>query len=116
MIRHIIYIFLLLFFSCSQEDAANINPIHFGSDDSLDIITWNIENFPKSSSTVDYVVDLVQAFNGIDIIALQEISDQSHEHAISASKSNDNSIKGQSLVNVRFLQGRERTDCQDLHW
>ena len=76
MIRHIIYIFLLLFFSCSQEDAANINPIHFGSDDSLDIITWNIENFPKSSSTINYVADLVQAFNGIDIIALQEISNQ----------------------------------------
>jgi len=77
MIRHIIYIFLLLFFSCSQEDGADINPINFGSDDSLDIITWNIENFPKSTSTIDYVSDLVQAFNGIDIIALQEISNQS---------------------------------------
>ncbi len=77
MIRHIIYIFLLLFFSCSEEDEANINPINFGADNSLDIITWNIENFPKSTSTVDYVADLIQAFNGIDIIALQEISDQS---------------------------------------
>ena len=77
MIRHIIYIFLLLLFSCSQEDGIDINPINFGSDDSLDIITWNIENFPKSSSTIDYVSDLVQAFNGIDIIALQEISNQS---------------------------------------
>ena len=73
MIRHIIYIFLLLFFSCSEEDEANINPINFGADNSLDIITWNIENFPKSTSTVDYVADLIQAFNGIDIIALQEI-------------------------------------------
>ena len=77
MIRPIVYIFLLLFFSCSQEDEADINLINFGSDDSLDIITWNIENFPKSSSTVDYITDLVQAFNGIDIIALQEISNQS---------------------------------------
>ena len=71
-----IYIFLLLF-SCSQEDEININPINFGADNSLDIITWNIENFPKSSLTVDYVADLIQAFNDIDIIALQEISNQS---------------------------------------
>ena len=76
MIRHMIYIFLLLF-SCSQEDEININPINFGADNSLDIITWNIENFPKSSLTVDYVADLIQAFNDIDIIALQEISNQS---------------------------------------
>ena len=39
MIHYIITIFLLLFFSCSQEDGININPIDFGSDDSLDIIT-----------------------------------------------------------------------------
>lgn len=77
MIRPIVYIFLLLFFSCSEEGEANINPINFGADNSLDIITWNIENFPKSSSTIDYVADLIQAFNGIDIIALQEISNQS---------------------------------------
>jgi len=76
MIRYIISIFLLLFSSCSKEEESNINAINFGSNDSLDIITWNIENFPKSSETIDYITELIQAFHDIDIIVLQEISNQ----------------------------------------
>tara|TARA_Y100000746_G_C15441815_1_gene423218 strand:+ start:584 stop:1471 length:888 start_codon:yes stop_codon:yes gene_type:complete len=77
MAHYIFYIFLTLFYSCSSENEQDIDNINFGSIDSLDIITWNIENFPKSDSTIDYVSGLIQAFNDIDIIALQEISDQS---------------------------------------
>ena len=29
------------------------------TEESLDIITWNIENFPKHSSTIDYVADFI---------------------------------------------------------
>ena len=114
MIRHIIYIFLLLFFSCSEEDEANINPINFGADNSLDIITWNIENFPKSTSTVDYVADLIQAFNGIDIIALQEISNQSAFNSLVNSldpniwfgyrRSNDNYQSLAYLINTTDIE------------
>ena len=77
MIRNIIYIFLILFYSCSEENGMDSISINFGSTDSLDIITWNIENFPKDPSTINYVSDLIHAFDNIDIIALQEISDQS---------------------------------------
>ena len=45
-----------------------------GSENTLDIMTWNIENFPKQDNeTVDYVDSLITSSN-IDIIALQEIS------------------------------------------
>ena len=47
-----------------------------GSSNSLDILTWNIENFPKHNSTVDYLIDIIDDIN-IDIIALQEIESQS---------------------------------------
>ena len=47
-----------------------------GSDDKLDIITWNIENFPKHNNTINYVIDIIDDIN-VDIIALQEIEDQS---------------------------------------
>ena len=30
-----------------------------GSDDKLDIITWNIENFPKHNNTINYVTDII---------------------------------------------------------
>jgi len=46
-----------------------------GADNSLDIITWNVENFPKSNQTVDYMYDIISDIN-VDIIALQEIENQ----------------------------------------
>ena len=46
-----------------------------GSLNKLDIMTWNIENFPKHNTTIDYVADIINDIN-IDIIALQEIENQ----------------------------------------
>ena len=40
----------------------------------LDIVTWNIENFPKHPYTIDYIVEIIEDIN-VDIIALQEISE-----------------------------------------
>ena len=67
-------IFLFLFLSCaddsisgSEEDVYPINQ------DNLDIITWNIQNYPKHSSTNTYLTDIINNLEGIDIIALQEI-------------------------------------------
>ena len=77
MIRVIIYTFSILFYSCAEEQGLDISSINFGSNNSLDVITWNIENFPKNSETINYVSELINAFDDIDIIALQEISDQS---------------------------------------
>ena len=42
----------------------------------LDIITWNIENFPKDILTIEYVNECVDSLN-VDIIALQEIDNGS---------------------------------------
>ena len=45
-----------------------------GSESSLDIMTWNLQNFPKANSaTIDSVISIIQ-FLSPDIIAIQEIS------------------------------------------
>ena len=44
-----------------------------GTDNLLDIVTWNIETFPKNDNvTVNYLSDIISNLN-VDIIALQEI-------------------------------------------
>lgn len=43
-----------------------------GSDESLDIATWNIENFPKQASTPERVADIIRSLD-IDMVALQEV-------------------------------------------
>ena len=64
-------IFLLIFLSfVLSQDYPEI-----GSSESLDVITWNIENFPKHSNTITYVTEIINDIN-VDIIALQEIADQ----------------------------------------
>ena len=79
MYRYLFYIFLFIIVGCSTEDSESgqndYDIIDFGSDQTLDLITWNLEWFPKHDNTISYVSDFILALSP-DIIALQEISDQ----------------------------------------
>ena len=46
-----------------------------GSAQSLDIMTWNVENYPKHNQTTSYMVDIINQIN-VDVIAFQEIESQ----------------------------------------
>lgn len=55
--------------------AQNLDELTFGTDSTLDIISWNIEWFPKNeATTADYVGQIINNLNA-DIYALQEIED-----------------------------------------
>jgi endonuclease/exonuclease/phosphatase family metal-dependent hydrolase len=69
------YIFLLFLFSSAASFGQNIENLQFGSDSTLDIMTWNIEAFPKAGqNTMDSVGKIVEALD-MDIIGVQEIND-----------------------------------------
>ena len=56
----------------------SIDDLSFGTDTTFEVMTWNIEWFPKNGQiTVDYVSQIIQALD-IDLIALQEIDDKSY--------------------------------------
>ena len=48
--------------------------LSFGTDDHFDILTWNIETFPKHNRTVEYVVESLRALKP-DAVAIQEVWD-----------------------------------------
>ena len=79
MNRMIIGALLLLVLNSCAENKNIItsgNSIQFGTESTLDVITWNIENFPKqNSSTVNYLAELIPLLY-VDIIAIQEISSE----------------------------------------
>ncbi|MBN2461309.1 MAG: endonuclease/exonuclease/phosphatase family protein [Candidatus Cloacimonetes bacterium] len=51
--------------------------LSFGSDQTLEIVTWNLENFPKNDEiTLNYVTQAIMAIDA-DIYALQEIESNS---------------------------------------
>ena len=65
---------ILLFFKCLQGQSQTFENLDISSDDGLEIVTWNIEWFPKNNSTPDYVQDILLGI-GADIYAIQEIDD-----------------------------------------
>ena len=67
--RCLFFVFLLPFIGYSQS----LDDLSFGSDNSFEVVTWNIENFPKNQPlTLQYVLAIIEAMDA-DIIAIQEI-------------------------------------------
>ena len=57
----------------SNKDAPT-SGIFYGSSETLDIVAWNIERFPKQDATIESLYPIIDSLN-VDIIALQEITD-----------------------------------------
>ena len=71
--RTILLLLTITFFSCSKN--LSQPSFTFGDSSTLDIITWNIEYFPKNSSTINTIVPIIEDLN-VDILALQEITNE----------------------------------------
>ncbi len=77
----IIVIFIIISCGITESGPTSIDPpdiptldsLFFGTDSTFEIITWNIEHFPKEDMiTADYVVQIILAIDA-DVFALQEI-------------------------------------------
>jgi exonuclease III len=68
--------FVSSFFVCLFLNAQSFENISFGTQDTFEVMTWNLENFPKNSTTtINYVTQIIEALD-IDLIAIQEISNE----------------------------------------
>ncbi len=82
---------------CQSEwsDEANVfvkegfQSLNFGTDQTLEVVTWNIENFPKNLGvTVEYAVQIMRGLNA-DIYALQEIESNTYFEDLIETLNND---------------------------
>ena len=67
------FLFITLFFS-QLILAQDLDDLQFGTNTTLDLVSWNIEWFPKNNNTPDFVQDILSNLEA-DIYALQEIED-----------------------------------------
>jgi endonuclease/exonuclease/phosphatase family metal-dependent hydrolase len=68
---------LTVFLVAFQLHSQNFNNLNFGSNYTLDIVTWNTEWFPANgTTTVNYVKEIVEAMDA-EVIAFQEIDNKS---------------------------------------
>jgi len=66
---------LIIILITSYHLSAQFEELTFGSDSTLDVITWNIEHFPKNGQiTINYVSQIIKALD-VDVIAVQEVTD-----------------------------------------
>jgi endonuclease/exonuclease/phosphatase family metal-dependent hydrolase len=55
--------------------AQTFEDLEFGTEETLDVITWNIEWFPKNGgTTTGYVKEIIEGL-AADVYAIQEIDD-----------------------------------------
>ena len=70
-----IQILLCLLGSGLFASAQSFEDLSFGTDSTFEVMTWNIEWFPKNgSTTIDYVTQIIEALD-IDLLAIQEVKD-----------------------------------------
>lgn len=66
---------IIFIFIVNSLKAQELQIPAFGTDSTFEVLTWNIEWFPKNGqTTVDYVVQIIQSLD-VDLLALQEIGD-----------------------------------------
>jgi endonuclease/exonuclease/phosphatase family metal-dependent hydrolase len=69
------YLVLILLLLSQQVYTQNLSDLSFGTDSTLDVITWNMEWFPTNGqSSVDSFIVAIEALDA-DVIAVQEIYD-----------------------------------------
>lgn len=69
------YLVLILLLLSQQVYTQNLSDLSFGTDSTLDVVTWNMEWFPTNGqSSVDSFIVAIEALDA-DVIAVQEIYD-----------------------------------------
>lgn len=74
MLNNILKISFIYFLISCADDSVSGNSDSNGIDASnLNILTWNIERYPKHENTNDNIVTIIENLSNVDIFALQEI-------------------------------------------
>ncbi len=72
--RRLLFAPLIILF-CSLSHGQNFEIPAFGTDTTFEMITWNIEWFPKNGqTTMDYVSEIIEDLE-VDLISMQELDD-----------------------------------------
>jgi endonuclease/exonuclease/phosphatase family metal-dependent hydrolase len=72
-----IFLVGVLFIMSYSLHAQNLSSLSFGTDSTFEVMTWNIQEFPKrGQSTADSVKKILKSLD-VDVYALQEITDTS---------------------------------------
>ncbi len=84
----LILVIALFFSSCGENQSltppeVETNILKFGTDHTLDIVTWNLREFPWKDETIDLLVEIISQME-VEVFALQEIMEPYKLHELAS--------------------------------
>ena len=107
-------ILLIIFLSVSSSQ--DFDELFFGTDDALDIITWNIEWFPKNNQvTIDYVEQIIEALD-VDILAIQEVDNiSSFNQLINSLENYEGYLESSWFAGLAYIYNTQTIEINDIY-
>ena len=110
--KNILILFTFVALSFSQD----LDELYFGTDDALDIMTWNIEWFPKNGQvTIDYVEQIIDALD-IDVLAIQEVDDiSSFNEVIDGLENYEGYLESSWFAGLAYIYNTQTVEINDIY-
>ena len=109
-------IILLFFLLMNFVSIGQIEDLSFGTYDTFDIMTWNIEQFPKNGqTTVNYVSEIIQNLE-MDIIAIQEVDNINYfEQMVDGLNMYEGYLESEWFAGLAYIYNPEVIQINDLY-
>ena len=113
--KQILLIVCLIVFAYSSS-AQSIENLSFGTDSTFEVITWNIEWFPKNDqTTIDYLVEIIEALD-VDLLAIQEVDDISaFEQMMESLDSYDGYLESSHFAGLAYIYKPGTIQINDIY-
>lgn len=111
-----IQILICLLLSGILSSAQSFDELSFGTDSTFDVMTWNIEWFPKNGSvTVDYVTQIIEALD-IDLLAIQEVDEiSSFEQVIAGLDAYEGYLESSYFAGLAYIYKTDVIQINDIY-
>ncbi len=111
-------IFTILFLSLASISlySQNIEDLSFGTDSTFEVMTWNIEWFPKNGQvTIDYVTEIIEALD-IDLLAIQEVDNiNAFEQMMDNLSSYDGYLESSWFAGLAYIYKPDVIEINDIY-
>ncbi len=118
----------ILLFSCGNgktfdppappDPDLTIADLFFGTDSTFDVLTWNIQEFPKNgNTTISYIIQIIEALN-VDVIALQEMNSETDFEYLKNSLIGWSGFRANSAdydIDIAYLYNSENVQINDIY-
>lgn len=113
--KKLFLLFLLICISLTTKTQVVTN-IPFASDSTLEVMTWNLEGFPKNGQlSIEYVAQFITALD-IDVIAIQEIENTNNfETLISLLDSYSGTYESSYFAGLGYIYKNNVIDVNDIY-